>query len=165
MEKMYFSNFTLPSLMFVINFIIVIVDAIMIYTLFISDIEERTYEFAMLRTLGFQKKSLIILLTVQALFFSLPATLIGFLLLYNFTTSAQIFLYSKLGSTLSVQLTVFTVCLGLFVGIVMPLLSNIISIKAALNQNLREALDRFRQAVDEAEVEQIRMENKPMNFV
>lgn len=99
------------------------------------------------------------------MFFSLPATLIGFLLLYNFTTSAQIFLYSKLGSTLSVQLTVFTVCLGLFVGIVMPLLSNIMSIKAALNQNLREALDRFRQAVDEAEVEQIRMENKPMNLV
>lgn len=64
MEKVFFSNFTLPSLMFVINFIIVIVDAIMIYTLFISDIEERTYEFAMLRTLGFQKKSLIILLTV-----------------------------------------------------------------------------------------------------
>lgn len=46
-------NFTLDTLMFVINFIIILVDAIMIYTLFIADIEERTYEFAMLRTLGF----------------------------------------------------------------------------------------------------------------
>jgi hypothetical protein len=52
----------------------------------------------------------------------------------------------------------------LFVGVAMPLISNIISIRSALNQNLRDALDRFRQAIDEAEVEQIRMENKPMNI-
>jgi hypothetical protein len=45
----------------------------------------------------------------------------------------------------------------------MPLISNIFSIKAALSQNLREALDRFRQGIDDAEVESIRMENKPMN--
>jgi ABC-type antimicrobial peptide transport system permease subunit len=64
LEKMVYMNFTLDTLMFVINFIIILVDAIMIYTLFISDIEERTYEFAMLRTLGFQKHSLVILLTV-----------------------------------------------------------------------------------------------------
>lgn len=88
LEKVVYMNFTMDTLMFVINFIIVLVDAIMIYTLFISDIEERTYEFAMLRTLGFQKHSLVILLTVQALFFSLPATVIGFVLLYNFTTAA-----------------------------------------------------------------------------
>jgi ABC-type antimicrobial peptide transport system permease subunit len=88
LEKYQYVGATIPPLMFVINFIIVIVDAILIYTLFISDIEERTYEFAMLRTLGFQKRSLIILLTVQALFFSLPATMIGFVLLYNFTTVA-----------------------------------------------------------------------------
>lgn len=121
-------NFTLDTLMFVINFIIILVDAIMIYTLFIADIEERTYEFAMLRTLGFQKHSLVILLTVQALFFSLPATLIGFMLLYNFTTAAQIFLYYGLGSTLQVKLTANTIGLGLFVGIMMPLISNIFSI-------------------------------------
>lgn len=88
LEKIIYMHFTLDTLLFVINFIIIVVDAIMIYTLFISDIEERTYEFAMLRTLGFQKHSLVILLTVQALFFSLPATVIGFMLLYNFTTVA-----------------------------------------------------------------------------
>ena len=53
LEKLVYMNFTHDTLMFVINFIIILVDAIMIYTLFIADIEERTYEFAMLRTLGF----------------------------------------------------------------------------------------------------------------
>lgn len=88
LEKLVYMNFTIDTLMFTINFIIILVDGIMIYTLFISDIEERTYEFAMLRTLGFQKRSLVVLLTIQALFFSLPATIIGFLLLYNFSTAA-----------------------------------------------------------------------------
>ena len=100
LEKLYYMNFTIDTLMFTVNFLIVLVDIIMIYTLFIADIEERTYEFAMLRTLGFRKRSLVTLLTVQALFFSLPATFIGFLLLYNFTTAAQIYLYAGLGSTL-----------------------------------------------------------------
>jgi ABC-type antimicrobial peptide transport system permease subunit len=66
------------------------------------------------------------------LFFSLPATFIGFLLLYNFTTAAQIYLYAGLGSTLQVKLTWNTIGLGLFVGIVIPLISNILSIKSAL---------------------------------
>ena len=53
LERLVYMNFTIDTLMFTINFIIILVDGIMIYTLFISDIEERTYEFAMLRTLGF----------------------------------------------------------------------------------------------------------------
>ena len=100
LEKFIYMNFTLDTLMFTVTFIIFLVDGIMIYSLLISDVEERTYEFAMLRTLGFQKSSLIILLTVQALFFALPATLIGFLLLYNFVTAAQIGLFACLGFTL-----------------------------------------------------------------
>ena len=50
----------------------------------LNDVEERTYEFAMLRTLGFKKYSLVVLLIVQALFFSIPATFAGFVLLYIF---------------------------------------------------------------------------------
>ena len=64
LEKLYYMNFTIDTLMFTVNFLIVLVDIIMIYTLLISDIEERTYEFAMLRTLGFRKRSLVTLLTV-----------------------------------------------------------------------------------------------------
>ena len=54
----------------------------------LMDVEERTYEFAMLRTLGFQNKSLVVLLLVQTFFFSVPATVIGFILLELFTALA-----------------------------------------------------------------------------
>ena len=42
---------------------------------------------------------------------------------------------------------------------VVPLMSNIYPIKQALGTSLRNALDRFRQGVDEMEVQFIRMEN------
>jgi ABC-type antimicrobial peptide transport system permease subunit len=44
------------------------IDGILIYSMMLNDVEERTYEFAMLRTLGFKNKSLIVLLVIQALF-------------------------------------------------------------------------------------------------
>ena len=49
-------------------------------------------------------------------------------------------------------------------GIVLPLLSNILPIKKALGQTLRNALDRFRQGVDDMEVEMVRYENMGVNL-
>ena len=70
-----------------------ILDFIVIYTIMLSDVEERTYDFAMLRCLGFKNSSLIILLVMQALLYSIPATVIGFILLEIFTSAAQIWLF------------------------------------------------------------------------
>ena len=70
-----------------------ILDFIVIYTIMLSDVDERTYDFAMLRTLGFKNSSLVVLLLMQALLYSIPATMIGFLLLEIFTSAAQIWLF------------------------------------------------------------------------
>ena len=43
-------------------------------------------------------------------------------------------------------------------GIVAPLASNYIPIRQALGANLRDALDRFREGVDDMQVEMIKME-------
>ena len=88
-----YADFQLDTTLFTVIFFLFLVDSIVIYSMMITDVEERTYEFAMLRTLGFQKSSLMILLVVQALFFSIPATIIGFLLNYLFTALAQILLH------------------------------------------------------------------------
>ena len=70
-----------------------ILDFIVIYTIMLSDVEVRTYDFAMLRCLGFKNSSLVILLVMQALLYSIPATVIGFILLEIFTSAAQIWLF------------------------------------------------------------------------
>jgi len=52
-----------------------------------------------------------------------------------------------------------TIFLGLFLGIFLPLLSNIVPIKQALGNSLRNALDHFRSGNEVLEVKMIRMKN------
>jgi len=63
-EKFEYINFQLHSVFFTVVFFLFMIDGILIYSLMLNDVEERTYEFAMLRCLGFENKSLVILLVV-----------------------------------------------------------------------------------------------------
>jgi ABC-type antimicrobial peptide transport system permease subunit len=53
-EKFEYVNFQLGSIFFTIIFFLFLIDGILIYSQMLSDVEERTYEFAMLRCLGFK---------------------------------------------------------------------------------------------------------------
>lgn len=61
-EKFEYMNMQLNSVFFSIIFFLFMIDGILIYSMMLNDVEERTYEFAMLRTLGFKNKSLVVLL-------------------------------------------------------------------------------------------------------
>ena len=52
-----------------------------------------------------------------------------------------------------------TITLGLTLGILLPFISNIIPMKQALGNSLRNALDQFRSGVDEFEVQMVKMKN------
>ena len=95
----------------------------------LNDVEERTYEFAMLRTLGYENSSLAILLVIQTLFQSIPATLIGFILVYIFTQGTQILLSVYINIIVTVNFTNGQIILGLITGFLVPLISNIYPIK------------------------------------
>ena len=86
-EKYVQLDFQSHGVMFTQSFFLTFIAAIVIYSMIMTDVEERTYEFAMLRTLGFKTTSLITLITVQTLLFAVPATVIGFILLYIFNVT------------------------------------------------------------------------------
>ena len=159
LEKFEINNFQLSSMLFTIIFFLFVIDAVLIYSLMLKDVEERTYEFAMLRCLGFKNSSLVVLLFVQATFQSLPATIVGFLLSYMFMQAGQLALYIWLGIAMEIQLQWSMVFLSLLIGIAVPFLSNIQPIKKALGTSLRDALDRFRSGVDELLVQFVRAED------
>jgi len=93
LEKIEVADFQVGSVLLTVIVFLFILDFIVIYTIMLSDVEERTYDFAMLRCLGFKNSSLVILLLMQSLLYSVPATVIGFILLEIFTSAAQIWLY------------------------------------------------------------------------
>ena len=59
---------------------------ILIYSLMVSDVEEKTYEFGMLRMLGLEKQSLIFLMISEGLLFGILGLSIGILFAYLLNT-------------------------------------------------------------------------------
>ena len=49
----------------------------LIYSLMLSDVEERTYEFGMLRALGFNTKNVMMTIFIQAMIFAIPGVVFG----------------------------------------------------------------------------------------
>jgi len=88
-----------------------------------------------------------------------PATVLGFGMMFILKNGAQVGLYVGAGISVQIPFTLRTLILGLVMGIFVPLISNILPIKAALGTSLRNALDRFRPSVDEMEVQMVRMES------
>ena len=152
LEKIEVADFQIGSVLLTVVVFLFILDFIVIYTIMLSDVDERTYDFAMLRCLGFKNSSLVVLLLMQALLYSIPATMIGFLLLEIFTSASQIWLYHFAEISLTVSFKSSTYWLGFATGIGVPLLSNILPIRKALGTTLRDALDRSRASVNEQEV-------------
>ena len=68
----------LENFMLMIVFFLCLISFILIYSLMQSDVEERTYEFAMLRTMGLRNKNLIVILLIQSMMFSIPGLILGF---------------------------------------------------------------------------------------
>eukprot|EP01087_Luapelamoeba_hula_P011389 TRINITY_DN3089_c0_g1_i1.p1 TRINITY_DN3089_c0_g1~~TRINITY_DN3089_c0_g1_i1.p1 ORF type:complete len:1336 (+),score=202.48 TRINITY_DN3089_c0_g1_i1:44-4051(+) len=132
---------------------------LVIYSLLLSNTEEKTYEYGMLRALGMKHSSLIHLLTIQALFFSLPAIAIGYLFawLINIPTSYFIAWYSA--TDMDWTLTGWSLLIGAALGILMPIVANIIPIRRALSQTLRDALDVYHQRFSETVITIVRLES------
>ena len=148
LERCLNINFTYGALMFTIIVIFFAISTIVINQMMMTDVEERTYEFAMLRTLGFNNSSFIALIMIQTLIYAIPATIMGFVLLFIFNAGARILLFVFLD--ISVEMTVLpkTIYLGIMVGIGMPLLSNYFPIRSAMSHTLRDSLDQSRSGLD-----------------
>lgn len=67
---------------------------LLIYSLMISDVEEKTYEFGMLRALGFKKTSLIYLLIAEGIIFAIPGLALGLLMAYLINSVIAYFIFN-----------------------------------------------------------------------
>jgi hypothetical protein len=86
------------------------------------------------------------------------------MLLFIFKNATQISLYTYANITCNLPIHNETIAIGLVTGLVIPMLSNVVPIRQALGTSLRNALDRFRQGVDDLEVSVIRMESVHVNM-
>ena len=128
--------------------LLAILASVLVFSLMISDVDGKTYEYGMLRALGFQKPYLVSMITINSFSFSIPGMIGGIIVAYimNIGLRESIFLAAK--NALSYNLTKSSLVLGICFGILMPFISNYVPIKNALDKSLRKSLDQSKRTED-----------------
>lgn len=103
----------LDSTLFTIVVFILILSAMLIYSLMVSDIDEKTYEMAMLRALGLRTASLFQMIMLQSLIFAVPGLTAGLLISGTVNVLLRFFVFSYTVSYTSYFLAITALILGL----------------------------------------------------
>lgn len=80
----------LNNVLATVIFFICLLSLILIFSLMQTDVEERKYEFAVLRTLGMPNRSLVTLISIQTLIFAVPAIVAGFGFMHILVAASQV---------------------------------------------------------------------------
>eukprot|EP01132_Coremiostelium_polycephalum_P006778 gene6778-8410_t len=138
--------------------VLLVLGALMIYSLLLSDVEGKTFEYGMLRAQGMRHYSLIILLLTQAIYFSIPGILFG--LFFGWTLYAVVahFVYQFVIVPINLTFYPTAIVSGILMGFFMPIVANIAPIQRALSRTLRDALDVYHQVKNETIVKIMKLE-------
>ena len=141
-----------------IMFFLWILCVLLVYSLMLGNVNERTYEFGMMRSLGFKKNNLILLIIFQGFIFAIPGTLLGLITSY-ITNNFVAFLFNwYTGLVMPFILSKFNIIFGVIIGISVPLISSYFPIKKSLENNLRETLDIFNKKIGDIIISFIKLE-------
>lgn len=137
--------------------LIVAIGALLIYSLMLNDVEAKTYEYGMLRALGMPNRTLIQLLTSKSITYAIPGVALGLLFAYliNIPISDMIAEFAAVEPRYSFFAT--AIILGVCIGVLMPLLSNVVPVCRAMSKTLRDSLDVYHHVISDVSVSIVRV--------
>lgn len=137
------------SNMVTIVIFLAILSTMLIYSLMLQDVNSKTYEYGMLRALGFKKLYLVEVISLKSLSFSIPGLFLGIMvaILLNIILRRIIFVESL--NYLDYDLTTASIVTGSAFGLFTPLFANYWPIKSSMASNLRNSLDLSRNNADD----------------
>ena len=141
-----------------------ILASMLTFSLMLADVDGKTYEYGMLRALGFMKRHLMLMITLNSFSFSLPGLFFGVIVAFiiNLVMREVIFMEAK--NTLSYNLTSMSLVLGISFGLLMPFFANYLPIKSSMSKTLRDSLDLNKRKDDKFGVKVEKLENVGMSF-
>lgn len=141
-----------------IIFFLWILSFMLVYSLILSNVDDKNYEFGMLRSLGFKKSNLISVIVFQSLMFSIPAILISLIFASLANIPVMLFFFNFAGIQTNLWLSKPTVLLGVIAGITLPLVSSYFPVKKALSANLKDSLAIFNKKITDVSVSIVKLE-------
>lgn len=101
-----------------------ILSTMLLYSLMLSDVSEKTYEFGMLRALGFKKEYLLRVITMKSLSFSIPGLFFGIMVALIINIGLRMVIFLKADNAWNYDLTTVSIIIGGAFGLIMPMISN-----------------------------------------
>lgn len=127
----------------------VMLATIVIYSLMLSDVNEQTYQFAMMRALGFRKNHVFIFVIFQAFSFSIPGCILGLIISLVVNEAFREVMYLILQNAGEYGLPASAIVTGLVLfGLIVPIMSILGPTQDAMGKNLRASLDASRRNGD-----------------
>lgn len=118
-----------------------ILASILVLSLMLADVDGKTYEYGMLRALGFMKRHLMEMITLNSFSFSIPGLFYGVIVAFIINLGLREIVFLEAENALGYNLTSMALALGISFGFFMPFLANYLPIKSAMSQTLRDSLD------------------------
>mmetsp|Transcript_29049 Transcript_29049/g.36005 ORF Transcript_29049/g.36005 Transcript_29049/m.36005 type:complete len:240 (+) Transcript_29049:1178-1897(+) len=110
-----------------------ILASLLVLSLMLADVDGKTYEYGMLRSLGFMKRHLVAMITFNSLTFSIPGLTIGICVAYVLNAAIREVIFLEASNWLSYDLSMVALTLGIICGFLVPLLANYLPIKTAMD--------------------------------
>lgn len=145
--------------LFTVVIFLAILSTMLLYSLMLSDVDGKTYEYGMLRALGFKKNHLVRAIIMKSLAFSVPGLCFGLLVALIINVGLRMVIFLKTDNYESYELTPVSIIIGTVFGLTMPLISNYFPIQRALGKNLRNSLDLNRRSKDEVGIKVEKLED------
>ncbi len=144
--------------------IIAVLGCMAIFSLLLSDANAQTYEYGMLRALGMRTSVMGQILLFQALYFAIPGITIALLLATVADVPLASFLSALSGFDIKAGLQPSTLALALSLGVIIPIVSNIVPIRRSLSRTLSDSLDLYHQSHSETNVKMERLEDVKLSL-
>lgn len=159
LEEFEFMKLFLQSTFATIVFFMVLLSVMLIYSLMLSDVDEKTYEMGMLRALGLRTVALVQLIGIQSTMFSSIGIIIGVIISALLNVAVRYFVFTYSMSHTTFMMSAAASLIGVAVGITMPMASNIWAIKRALGKKIRDSLDVFHTGINDVMVKIVKLES------
>lgn len=104
----------------------------LLYSLMLADVDEKTYEYGMLRALGFKTSYLMGMITLKSISFSIPGLFFGILVAMILNVGLRMLIFTEAYNYSNYALTTVSIVIGVSFGFIMPLISNYFPIQSAM---------------------------------
>ena len=157
-EVLGYVSIFIQNIIYMILVLLAILCVVLLSSLMVFSIDEKTYEFGMLRALGFRRNNIILMLVMQAGVFAVCGWCFGVLLSWIISTGLQILFYVDIRMLTSIRFDNTAWLVTVIFGFAIPIIVNVYSIRNSLSESLKDSLDLYHRTIGAMNVIFVKLE-------